>query len=351
MDLDDNLWIPFVWDTVYTTMNGSRQRMNQDTSAHSHVKHKTQTDQESQNSENEAANDSITYGDITYCGIPLSQVQSNQVSIEHCGESQSFSSRFNIPSRPNDIVLSSVDINRIVISHGPDGVTQNQIQSLSVSLAQQSVNMAHLSTSLNIPEDITDDTSLTLTHNSEKDTNNVDHFSDVSEPQSIDINSINLNKHVPNDCESLPIEINHISVSRSHDEIIQNHDQLLSVPLAQQDIMDDMPLTSTHVSDQDTNNVDNNSDVNESQSIDINSINLNNHASNDCESPSGSDNIATRVKAKYSKARQKKIHKKSQKSNTRRRNNIYNQTCKKSRKTQTRNLDILSPSESLSIEY
>jgi hypothetical protein len=55
--------------------------------------------------------------------------------------------------------------------------------------------------------------------------------------------------------------------------------------------MDDMSLISTHASDQDTNNVDNNSDVNESQSIDINSINLNNHASNDCESPSGSDNI------------------------------------------------------------
>jgi hypothetical protein len=96
--------------------------------------------------------------------------------------------------------------------------------------------------------------------------------------------------------------------------------------------------------------IDNNSDVNESQSIDINSINLNNHTFNDCESPSDSDNIATRVKAKYSKARQKKIHKKSQKSNTRRRNNIYNQTCKK-RKTQSRNLNILSPSESLSIEY
>ena len=102
---------------------------------------------------------------------------------------------------------------------------------------------------------------------------------------------------------------------------------------------------------EDTNKVDNNSDVNESQSIDINSINLNNRTPNDCESPSDSDNIATRVKAKYSKARQKKIHKKSQKSNTRRRNNIYDQTCKKSRKTQTRNLDILSPSESLSIEY
>ena len=66
MDLDDNLWISFVWDTVCTTMNGSRQRMNQDTSAYSHVTHKTQTDQESQNSENEAANASITYGDITY---------------------------------------------------------------------------------------------------------------------------------------------------------------------------------------------------------------------------------------------------------------------------------------------
>ena len=139
-----------------------------------------------------------------------------------------------------------------------------------------------------------------------------------SESQSIDINSINLNKHVPNDCESLPIEINHIS--RSHDGIIQNHDQPLSVPLAQQEITNDTSLTSTHVSDQDTNKVDNNSDVNESQSIDINSINLNNHTSNDCESPSDSDNIATRVKAKYSKARQKKIHKKSQESNTRRRN-------------------------------
>ena len=76
--------------------------------------------------------------------------------------------------------------------------------------------------------------------------------------------------------------------------------------------MDDMSLTSTHASDQGTNNVNNNSDVNESQSIDINSINLNNHASNDCESPSGSDNIATRVRAKNSKARQKKIHRKSQ---------------------------------------
>jgi hypothetical protein len=122
-------------------MNGSRRQMNQDTSAHSHVKHKTQADQESQNSENEAAIASIMYYDT-----PLYQIQSNQVSIEH-------------------IVLSSVDINGIAIS-------------------------------LNIPEDITDDASLTLTHNSEQDANNVDNFSDVSESQSIDINSINLNKHV-----------------------------------------------------------------------------------------------------------------------------------------------------------
>jgi hypothetical protein len=86
----------------------------------------------------------------------------------------------------------------------------------------------------------------------------------------------------------------------------------LSVPLAQQDITDDTSSTSIHASDQDIDSADNSSDVNESQSIDINSINLNNHASNDCESPSGSDNIATRVRAKNSKARQKKIHRKSQ---------------------------------------
>ena len=29
MDLDDNLWIPFVWDTVYTMMNNYRQTMSQ----------------------------------------------------------------------------------------------------------------------------------------------------------------------------------------------------------------------------------------------------------------------------------------------------------------------------------
>ena len=70
--------------------------------------------------------------------------------------------------------------------------------------------------------------------------------------------------------------------------------------------MDVMSLTPTHSSDQDTNNVDNSSDFNESQSIDINSINLNNHAFNNRESPSGSNNIATRVRARNATARQKK---------------------------------------------
>ena len=56
------------------------------------------------------------------------------------GESQTFSDRFNIPSRPNDIALSSIDINKIAVSHSHNGVIQNQNQSLSVPLAQQSFN-------------------------------------------------------------------------------------------------------------------------------------------------------------------------------------------------------------------
>jgi hypothetical protein len=37
-------------------------------------------------------------------------------------------------------------------------------------------------------------------------------------------------------------------------------------------------------------------------------LSVNHHASNDCESPSGSDNIATRVRARNEKARKKKVH-------------------------------------------
>jgi hypothetical protein len=116
-------------------------------------------------------------------------------------ESQPFSDIFNIPSCLNDIVLPSTDINNIAVSHSHNGVIQNQNQSLSVPLAQQSVNG-------------------TLIHTSEQDTNNIDSSSDVSESHSIDINSINLNNHVSYDCESLPIEIKHISASHTHDGII-----------------------------------------------------------------------------------------------------------------------------------
>ena len=93
--------------------------------------------------------------------------------------------------------------------------------------------------------------------------------------------------------------------------------------------MDDTSLTLIHTLDQDINSVDNSSGVSESQSIDINSINLNNHVSNDCDTSSNeihnvslsnttsnshfdSGNIATRVKAKNEEACKKTVHKKSQ---------------------------------------
>ena len=99
--------------------------------------------------------------------------------------------------------------------------------------------------------------------------------------------------------------VNPCQSTHTHDGIIQNQDQPLSVPLAQQDITDDTSSTSIHALDQDIDSADNNNDVKESQPIDINSINLNNHASNYlyCESPSGSDNIAIRVRARNEKAR------------------------------------------------
>ena len=97
------------------------------------------------------------------------------------------------------------------------------------------------------------------------------------------------------------------------------------------------------------NSVDNSSGVNESQPININSINLNNHVSNDCESSSneihnisptdtttdkhfGSGNIATRVKARNEKARRMTAHKQSQ-------------------HLKARNLGNTSSSESPSYEY
>ena len=81
--------------------------------------------------------------------------------------------------------------------------------------------------------------------------------------------------------------------------------------------------------DQDTSDIDNISEVSESQSIDINTININNNVSHDYDSSSNeirnippmditpdnhfsSSNIATRVKARNEKARRKIAHKQSQ---------------------------------------
>ena len=165
MDLDNDLWVPFVWDTVYIMMNKYRQRTSQ--APYTYVKH----------------------GNIPHCGIPLTQIWNSQVNIEYhessdrlcivpqnqdensssidieniatannhhtntqeqplsvtpihdsTGANWSFSDRFNIPPRHNDTSTPSIDINHIAISHSHDGIIQNQNQSLSVPLAQQPVN-------------------------------------------------------------------------------------------------------------------------------------------------------------------------------------------------------------------
>ena len=84
-------------------------------------------------------------------------------------------------------------------------------------------------------------------------------------------------------------------------------------------------MTLVGISDADINDIDNSSVTSESQSIDINSRNLNNNVSNDCDSPSievhntpmlnttldnhlDSGNIATRVRAKNEKARKNTVH-------------------------------------------
>ena len=46
----------------------------------------------------------------------------------------------------------------------------------------------------------------------------MDNSSETSESQSIDINSININNYVPNDCESLPIDIDEIAIGGRESE-------------------------------------------------------------------------------------------------------------------------------------
>ena len=59
---------------------------------------------------------------------------------ESTGTNWLFSDKPNIPQRHSDTPTSSIDINHIAISHNHNGIIQNQNQSLSVPLAQQSVN-------------------------------------------------------------------------------------------------------------------------------------------------------------------------------------------------------------------
>ena len=196
VDLDNDLWIPFVWDSVYRL---------------------TSADRESQNVENEVFSEESQ----SFSGnIPLSQIRTSGGSqIRTSGGSQSFSDKFKISSCcPNDSMPSSIDINNIAMSHNPNGPTQNQCQSLSVPLAQQFVNGTYLSADLDTPRDIIDDISSTSTHTSDQDMNNVDNSSETSESQSIDINSIKINNYVHNDCESLQIDIDEIATRGRENE-------------------------------------------------------------------------------------------------------------------------------------
>jgi hypothetical protein len=164
--------------------------------------------QESQNVEKVASEESQSFSD----NIPLSQIRTS-------GGSLSFSDKFKISSCcPNDSMLSSIDINNIAMLHNLNGATQNQCRSLSVPLTQQSVNRTYSPADLDMPRDIIDDISSTLTHTLVQDIHDVDNSSETSESQSIDINSIKINNHVPNDCESLPIDIDEIATRRRESE-------------------------------------------------------------------------------------------------------------------------------------
>ena len=256
--LDYDLWYPFVWDAVSY-----------------HVEHEARADLGNQNATNEVADDYIKFkgfcNDIRHRDIPLPQTRISGASIrtsggseeanqnaesevvseesqpfdgniplsqiQTSGGSQSFSDKFNISSRrPNDNMPSSFDIINIAMSHNSNSPTQDQGQSRSVPLAQQSVNRTYSSADLDTPRDNIDDISSTLTHTLDQDIDNVDNSSEFS----------------------LSI---HTSAPHSNVGVKQNQGQLF---------------------------VGNSSDVNESQSIDIHAKNLNKHVANDCESTSDS---------------------------------------------------------------
>ena len=78
------------------------------------------------------------------------------------------------------------------------------------SLAQQPRIEACQSTDLNTPIEIMDDTSSTLVRTLDQDTSDIDNSSEVSESQSIDIKSININNNVSHDYDSSSNEIRNI---------------------------------------------------------------------------------------------------------------------------------------------
>ena len=98
MDLDDNLWVPFVWDTVYTMMNNYRQKMSQ--ASYIYVKH----------------------GNIPYCDIPLSQIWNSQINIEY----HESSDRLCIVPQNQNENSSSIDIENIATANNHHTNTQEQ---------------------------------------------------------------------------------------------------------------------------------------------------------------------------------------------------------------------------------
>ena len=95
------------------------------------------------------------------------------------GANWSFSDRFNIPPCHNDTSTSSsaIDINHIAVSHSHDRIIQNQNQSLSVPLPQQSVNGTQKSLLGSLAQQSLIDLVCTL----DQGTNDIDNSSEVSE--------------------------------------------------------------------------------------------------------------------------------------------------------------------------
>ena len=108
IDLDDNLWIPFVWDTVYTIMNDYGQGMSQ--APYTYVK----------------------YDNIPNCDIASSQIWNRQINIEYCESS----SILHVVSQHQIENFPSIDIENIAASN--NRYTSMQAQPLSVALIYDS---------------------------------------------------------------------------------------------------------------------------------------------------------------------------------------------------------------------